>query len=718
MKKIIYGFAALSVALASVACQPENKDPQDPPVVEDTLNLSSAQLKSTAAGGEQTITFTTTAAWELKSSADWVSVDPSKGEAGEVSVKVTIAANETYEDREATLTLAAGNMTATWKVLQSYALVFGASSEINISAAAQTIAITVTANQGFQAVADVEWISVVATKAAPVEKAVNLEVKANGSIEPRTGVVTVTAADGSAVAYTINQAASESALVPESFVYIGSYNDPYDNENYTVNSFKQYYVSFLSSKGSVAVAFTPASEDTIAGEYEVDAAASFEKGTFSVKPIDNYTPYYTKLVEGNNEINIVDGLVEIAQEGENYEFIIGLMDEHELIYTFTYSGALPEMTVSPVGAEVAVSFAGDYATYFANGAQLYSVNMYTSAAPEGCDHYAYYLNFDVVAPKESTPNALPLGTYSFNEEYDVLDLPYRNGINNYTVGTFHGFSGYSDWNQANYEENQKHWEAEDWEWEDLVYYYNLECLGGDVTISAGSVEGTYNFEYNLSLRTSLFVDYDYETWEAIYEYGEPFDYKVTLENIAVNITDNHQAPTPDEDFVFTYSYPNANYQGYWLGDSYANGGNVYILYYGSINGAYTVYFPLQASAPYTFEKNYANRYCSNPLADATFNWALTSDLAVDAEGKPTNIIPNIKTNSRKVVTNGYTGTSAIINGGSVALENGNIVFNLVATTTDGSKTFSYTGGFATTCDFLQDWSAANRQTYVAWATVE
>lgn len=698
MKKIIvYAFAAVAGALALASCQKE--------APEDALSVSSAQITATAVGGVQQISFTTNTAWEIKSSAAWVEVSPAAGEAGDATVSVSIAANDTFEAREANITLTAGTKTTVWTVKQSYVEVFGASSEINISSAAQTIAITVNTNQKYTVSTDAEWISEVATKAAPVDNAVALEVKANATIEPRTAGVTIAAEDGSAVHYTVCQAASETALELVSVKYLGSSMDPYNNESYVCNTFNEYYFLFNSSKGQVALGINVAEKNVFAGEYEVDAAADHAAGTFSVKPLEGYTKYYTTIVEDGKEIKIIDGLVAVEAGAEGLEFSIQLMDEHEIVYAYTYAGAVPEIENDNIGAEASASFGGDYFTYFANDAQLYSISFYPSAPVSEGGANVYYISHNLATESSNVGTKLATGTFKFNPEVGEVESKYANGKTLYEINTFSTLTAYSDYNFENAALNNEN--SDNWDWVTLPYYKENEVVDGTVTIENGAVEGTYTFTYNLTLRQA---SHDPD------EYGEPFTYSYKFENVNVELSDNHQAPVPDGDIEFTYAFPQANYMGWWYGDSYNNGGQVFIIGYSSgVNGVFSLFIPIQTKSAWAYEKNFSNRYCNTPVPDGVYEFAYASPS--DGEGNAIDCIPNIKTKARKVFTNSYTGTSSYISGGSVTIENGTISFNVTAKTADGEE-FHFTGGFAATNYYLQDYSAATRQTQVAWDTIQ
>lgn len=72
---------------------------------------------------KQTVTFTAPAAWtatvtETKASS-WLTVEPSSGAAGDVTMTVTAQPNDTFEDRAATVTIKSGTASSTFSVKQA-----------------------------------------------------------------------------------------------------------------------------------------------------------------------------------------------------------------------------------------------------------------------------------------------------------------------------------------------------------------------------------------------------------------------------------------------------------------------------------------------------------------------------------------------------------------------------------------------------------------------
>ena len=102
LRNIILG--VLSAAAVFTACQIEDVNLGTP-----DLSISTNELKFEVAGGEQTLTLNATRDWKVETDADWVVVDPARGEASadDQTVTVTVLEN-TGMDRSADLKFTIG----------------------------------------------------------------------------------------------------------------------------------------------------------------------------------------------------------------------------------------------------------------------------------------------------------------------------------------------------------------------------------------------------------------------------------------------------------------------------------------------------------------------------------------------------------------------------------------------------------------------------------
>ncbi len=98
--------------------------PQVPPSGKDQLTLtgsSASGITFSSDGGSGEITFTSTSSWAAsvpENAASWCSLGKTSGQGGTVSLPVTVAANGTYDERNATVTITSGTLKRTVVITQ------------------------------------------------------------------------------------------------------------------------------------------------------------------------------------------------------------------------------------------------------------------------------------------------------------------------------------------------------------------------------------------------------------------------------------------------------------------------------------------------------------------------------------------------------------------------------------------------------------------------
>ena len=89
---------------AAAACKPATQDLGDP-----SITLSSSEMTFSKAAGSNTVSLTATRAWKVEDLADWLVVEPQKGEASLSAQSVTVSVLEnTGKDRSCTVTFTIG----------------------------------------------------------------------------------------------------------------------------------------------------------------------------------------------------------------------------------------------------------------------------------------------------------------------------------------------------------------------------------------------------------------------------------------------------------------------------------------------------------------------------------------------------------------------------------------------------------------------------------
>ena len=219
MKKLFYLLFAI---MAFVACSKSddieggnnNESPKQPQI---TLGVTASDF--TTDGGSNEITFTSSAAWTaevINSRADaWCSVNPTSGAAGDAKITVTTTANDTPDDRSASVIIKAGTTSKTIAVSQKQkdALTVTA-SKFEVAYEGGEVAIEVKANIDFEYAVEEsakEWVEYKATRALKTSNLV-FEVKENESKEKRETKITIKSGKFSET-ITIYQAGSTPTIV-------------------------------------------------------------------------------------------------------------------------------------------------------------------------------------------------------------------------------------------------------------------------------------------------------------------------------------------------------------------------------------------------------------------------------------------------------------------------------------------------------------------------
>lgn len=190
---------AAVVSFGTLSCKKEQPGPDGPTPEPDAAGEIALLDDSVPAQGlvfgpeadEWTFSFKATKGWTAESTADWVRLSSERGNAGDkVNFRISVTANDGYDDRSASVTLACEaskvNIPVTQK--QKGALVL-APQTISVAAEGASLEIKLMANVEVSVSTDSDWIRVVQTRAL-TEYAYAVEVAANEAYEPRQGKVT------------------------------------------------------------------------------------------------------------------------------------------------------------------------------------------------------------------------------------------------------------------------------------------------------------------------------------------------------------------------------------------------------------------------------------------------------------------------------------------------------------------------------------------------
>ncbi len=209
-------FLLLAAILMIVAC---TKEPY--------LNFGEGQnstITLPASGISETITFTTNNAWTASSSEAWLTINPTNGEAGEHSVKITASANADYDSRTATVTIKSQGLSQTVKVIQTENKGFVLpTTDFEIGSDGGTIKVPVSTNVEYSvsvAKSSESWLSVTQTKGLN-NYTIELTAAKNDTYDERVGTAEVSA-NGQSFTITIIQSQLDEMIVGVTEFEIGS----------------------------------------------------------------------------------------------------------------------------------------------------------------------------------------------------------------------------------------------------------------------------------------------------------------------------------------------------------------------------------------------------------------------------------------------------------------------------------------------------------------
>lgn len=673
---------AAAVALFAVSCTKET-------VPEDKIELVKSSYVFTSEGGSAVLSFTSSAAWSIKSDKGWVTFTQKQGEAGEASVTFTVAASEEYEDRDASISLTCGQKTAQVSVKQLAKAVFGSSVVLSVDSREQNIALVVVTNVDYEVNVDEKaksWIEQVEVKSAPAEESVVMHIAANTGLMPREGSFSIVSG-GNAQVYTVKQSSDFDVMNTAYAYYLGNRHFVWDAKDQSYTSLNQFAVELSDGLGSSVTILLNAASDAAkdvlpTGEFTVDAAGTYDAGTISLKATSGYQLYYTTIKEGDSEILAYDAVVNIERDEEGIYTITALVsDRADVVRSYAYIGAI-EVEDQHFGAQADQPFCqGQYYTYFAGGAQEWHVNLYVSNSDDTETPTFRYIQMKIFGnPGDS--QEVPCGEFTFEEaEYDN-EISYASGTLKATPHTF-----YVEGNDYN---------------DDGVFVALDETDLPELTISKND-DGTYNFTLKGTFSQSAGYD---ENYEPIYN---KFQYDETFEKVYLSEPSYGPVPVLDVDTEFN-SVMFSNLIALWFGTP-IDANNLFVGWFNYVNDAFTVYLAINTDENYTFEKNLKGMYCSTPVPDGTYTFSKT--------GGSMTLLPVLYgTQSYCYILNTYTGSKFVIDGGSVTVSGGTITYDVTATgeTPEGTKTLKFTGSHAYSYYYARDYSA--RASYISLKTDE
>nr|WP_321452671.1 cellulase family glycosylhydrolase [uncultured Carboxylicivirga sp.] len=190
MKRINNNVFLLILLVVSLNACSDNEEKVDPELVVSISELSfDKQQESDIFHVKSNVN------WTAESSADWCSISPSEGGVGTSSIDVIVDANDLYDERNAQITIKAGDIIKNVSVIQAknYSLVLD-QTLYSLTQEEQDLTITFTRSEDVQIMINDPWISQKELKSV-INDSKEFVVQANSGMVSRKGTITFTLND-------------------------------------------------------------------------------------------------------------------------------------------------------------------------------------------------------------------------------------------------------------------------------------------------------------------------------------------------------------------------------------------------------------------------------------------------------------------------------------------------------------------------------------------
>lgn len=188
----ILGLIAFCLIMSS--CK-NGDDPVPTPTFSITIEEENTHPTISQEGGTITIPFTATGNWTaslMNDRADgWITLTPSSGDAGDVLLSITTTANDTYDERNATIVLKCGNDIENIVITQKQKdAILVSSSKYEVEADGGDISVEVQANISYDVEVKADWIKQVGTRSLTTST-LNFSIDPNETGERREGEIVI-----------------------------------------------------------------------------------------------------------------------------------------------------------------------------------------------------------------------------------------------------------------------------------------------------------------------------------------------------------------------------------------------------------------------------------------------------------------------------------------------------------------------------------------------
>lgn len=231
MKQNLFVLPVLGLLL--MLCQGCSEDKEENPPAPESPSITVESEEDIpvfdTAGGTLALTFTTTSDWTASvdgAASGWLSVSPASGEAGTHTLSLVTTANDSYDERNASVTITSGSVKKTLTVTQKQkdALIL-TSNKVEVDAEGGDFSIELQAN--VEVTYEIEsgaqtWLTPVARSRGLTSSVLAFHAEANEEAEARQAVIKLAGGNGLTEEVTVYQIGTGPALVLSQSEYIVS----------------------------------------------------------------------------------------------------------------------------------------------------------------------------------------------------------------------------------------------------------------------------------------------------------------------------------------------------------------------------------------------------------------------------------------------------------------------------------------------------------------
>lgn len=231
MKQNLFVLPVLGLLL--MLCQGCSEDKEENPPAPESPSITVESEEDIpvfdTAGGTLALTFTTTSDWTASvdgAASGWLSVSPASGEAGTHMLSLVTTANDSYDERNASVTITSGSVKKTITVTQKQkdALLL-TSNKVELEAEGGDFSIELQAN--VEVTYEIEsgaqtWLTPVARSRGLTSSFLAFHAEANEEAEARQAVIKLAGGNGLTEEVTVYQIGTGPALVLSQSEYIVS----------------------------------------------------------------------------------------------------------------------------------------------------------------------------------------------------------------------------------------------------------------------------------------------------------------------------------------------------------------------------------------------------------------------------------------------------------------------------------------------------------------